>query len=80
MTQAAGWYPDPYGRFQERHWDGTSWTARVRTGTDETVDPLGVTTSIPFAIPASALPPKPRGVRRFVAWLRRIGRMVRRPS
>jgi hypothetical protein len=25
----AGWYPDPFGRFQSRHWDGEIWTEHV---------------------------------------------------
>ena len=37
-TAAAGWYPDPFGRFNHRYWDGT-WTASVssngRTYMDE---------------------------------------------
>lgn len=25
----AGWYPDPYGRYDARWWDGSSWTSQV---------------------------------------------------
>ena len=49
-----GWYPDPFGRYAQRYWDGDQWTARVSTDDVEQVDPLGVTTSIPFAIPSTA--------------------------
>lgn len=29
--QAAGWYPDPFGRHEMRYWDGRAWTANVST-------------------------------------------------
>ena len=66
---APGWYPDPLGRFQERYWDGDEWTARVRTGDVQQVDPLGVSVSIPFATPASAFPPDDGARRRRRRWL-----------
>jgi len=56
--QAAGWRNDPYGRFQQRYWDGAKWTEHVATGGVQQVDPMGASTVIPFATPASAhLPP-----------------------
>jgi hypothetical protein len=39
--KAADWYPDPAGRFSWRWWDGTAWTDRVRSRTEEQSDPLG---------------------------------------
>jgi len=55
MTEhAAGWYNDPYGRFQQRHWDGERWTERVATNGVAQVDPMGASTVVPFAIPATA--------------------------
>ncbi|MEO7398282.1 MAG: DUF2510 domain-containing protein [Ilumatobacteraceae bacterium] len=54
MTQAAGWSNDPYGRFQQRYWDGEAWTEHVATNGAASIDPLGDSTVIPFAIPASA--------------------------
>ena len=42
--QAAGWYNDPYGRFQQRHWDGTAWTEHVATNGVQQVDPMGAST------------------------------------
>lgn len=39
----AGWYPDPFGRFQVRFWDGQQWTANVSTNGVPTIDaPTGV--------------------------------------
>lgn len=55
MSQVpAGWFPDPYGRFQQRWWDGNDWTAQVSTNDVATVDPLGNSPVIPFAIPPTA--------------------------
>ncbi len=51
---AAGWYNDPYGRFQQRYWDGSAWTEHVATNGVQQVDPLGSSTVIPFATPATA--------------------------
>lgn len=28
----AGWYPDPAGRFELRHWDGVRWSEHVASG------------------------------------------------
>ena len=52
--QAAGWLSDPYGRFQQRYWDGTAWTGHVATNGVQQVDPMGNSSVIPFAIPATA--------------------------
>ena len=53
MTEQARWLPDPYGRYQQRYFDGTNWTAHVFHNGEQLVDPLGATLSIPFATPAS---------------------------
>lgn len=37
----AGWFPDPYGRFAQRYWDGSRWTEHVATGGVQAVDPMG---------------------------------------
>jgi hypothetical protein len=52
----AGWHNDPYGRFQQRYWDGTRWTEHVATAGQQQIDPLGASAVVPFAIPSSALP------------------------
>lgn len=57
MSQQAGWHHDPYGRFQQRYWDGTKWTEHVATGGVSQVDPMGDSTVIPFATPATAQQP-----------------------
>jgi hypothetical protein len=36
----AGWQPDPSGRFEQRYWDGASWTEHVSTGGVASSDPL----------------------------------------
>jgi hypothetical protein len=38
---AAGWYPDPRGRFDQRYFDGTAWTDHVYRGTVQSIDPQG---------------------------------------
>lgn len=53
MSQPAKWWPDPYGRFEQRYFDGEAWTAHVISGGEQTVDPLGTTVSVPFAAPTS---------------------------
>lgn len=43
-SAAPNWYPDPYGRYQQRYFDGTNWTAHVAdaAGTQSTdAAPLG---------------------------------------
>ncbi|MEO6470049.1 MAG: DUF4870 domain-containing protein [Acidimicrobiia bacterium] len=38
----AGWYPDPFGRYQVRYWDGEAWTANASTNGISAVDaPVG---------------------------------------
>lgn len=34
-----GWYPDPFGRFEHRYWDGVGWTEHVGGGGRQYVDP-----------------------------------------
>jgi hypothetical protein len=52
MSQPDGWWPDPYGRFQQRYFDGSNWTVHViDSNATQTVDPLGTTVSVPFATP-----------------------------
>ncbi len=46
MTSAApggaGWYPDPVGRFDDRYWDGGSWTSAVKRRDQVESDPEAV--------------------------------------
>jgi len=39
-TAPAGWFPDPLRRFEERFWDGLSWTTQVRSDNVESRDHL----------------------------------------
>ncbi len=71
MSQEPGWFNDPYGRFQQRYWNGTAWTEHVATNGVATADPLGALTVIPIVTPASAyttpvVPGAASGVRRFL--------------
>lgn len=62
MNAEAGWYRDPTGRYEQRHWDGSVWTERVRSGAGETLDPLADATSSSDADPATvASSPAARG-------------------
>lgn len=51
---SAGWFNDPYGRYQQRYWDGSDWTAHVITNGDQLVDPMGSSAVIPNATPSTA--------------------------
>jgi hypothetical protein len=35
----AGWYADPSGRFEQRYWDGSTWTEHVARGGAQYTDP-----------------------------------------
>jgi hypothetical protein len=37
---AAGWYPDPTRRSDQRYWDGNRWTDDVMTGGQRSRSPL----------------------------------------
>ncbi len=63
-TTPASWFRDPVGRFDERYWDGSQWTARIRTGGNEGVDPMGahytapVTPTVNPPVPPPAVGPQ----------------------
>jgi Protein of unknown function (DUF2510) len=40
----ASWQSDPFGRHQQRWWDGRQWTEKVRSGGTTGIDPPGVVT------------------------------------
>ncbi len=63
MSQQAKWWPDPYGRFQQRYFDGSKWTEHVIDNGTQTVDPLGTTVSVPFATPTSSATTDPAATR-----------------
>ena len=53
MSQVpAGWLNDPYGRYQQRYWDGSDWTGHVVTNGEQTVDPMGEQPGHPVRHPA----------------------------
>jgi uncharacterized protein YxjI len=43
----ANWYPDPYGRFEMRYYDGTQWTEHVANGGTQQVDAPGGYSVVP---------------------------------
>ena len=43
LAVPAGWYADPYGRFDLRYHNGSAWTADVSVVGDRFVDPMGTT-------------------------------------
>lgn len=42
----ADWYPDPFGRYEYRFHNGTTWTADVSTNGRRYVDPFGAAPSV----------------------------------
>ena len=40
--QVASWQLDPFGRHEERYWDGERWTEKVRSSGTVGIDPPGV--------------------------------------
>jgi hypothetical protein len=38
-SSAGGWFADPFGRYQERYWDGQRWTAHVAWWQRPEIDP-----------------------------------------
>ena len=54
----AGWYPDPFGRYQVRYWDGDAWTANASTNGISAVDaPVGA--PIPVSMRTDVVPVDP---------------------
>lgn len=41
-ASGASWQQDPFGRHDERWWDGERWTERVRTTGAHGIDPPGI--------------------------------------
>lgn len=46
-THAPNWYPDPFGRFEMRYFDGTQWTEHVANGGQQASDPPVGTSPVP---------------------------------
>ncbi len=55
-SHPAGWFPDPFRRFELRYFNGFSWTADVSTAGQRMVDPLG-TQHTPTGAPSVAFQP-----------------------
>jgi len=52
---AAGWYPDPTGRFEHRYWDGSAWTDSAARGGVQSQDPVAGRASV-GPLPAMSSP------------------------
>lgn len=39
---AAAWHADPFGRHEQRWWDGTRWSEKVRDQGIRAIDPPGI--------------------------------------
>lgn len=37
-----GWHADPFGRFEQRWWDGTKWTEKTRSAEVSAIDRPGI--------------------------------------
>lgn len=42
QTGTPSWQPDPFGRHEERWWDGAHWTEKVRSSGTTGIDPPGI--------------------------------------
>jgi hypothetical protein len=40
--RSVGWHADPFGRFQQRWWDGNTWTEKTRSADVAAIDPPGI--------------------------------------
>lgn len=55
---AAAWYPDPFGRFETRYWDGQAWTEHVAARGRPAVDaPVAATPEAPQRTAYASTPP-----------------------
>ncbi len=56
---SAGWYTDPYRRYDQRYWDGATWTEHVSRAGRQLVDAPHTDTvrASPVATPAQAVAP-----------------------
>jgi hypothetical protein len=58
VSQAPGWYRDPFHRGQERYWDGHVWTQGTRAeGSEDATSPDATSADATAAPPAPAPPP-----------------------
>lgn len=63
----AAWHTDPFGRHENRWWDGTRWTEKVRDGGRAGIDPPDLAVApqgAPLNEPADPIPSR-RTVRLF---------------
>lgn len=59
-----GWYPDPYRRYDQRYWDGASWTQHASRAGQQIVDaPTAVVQPAVAATPGAIVAPASKEVR-----------------
>ena len=63
-TPTANWYPDPFGRFEMRYFDGAQWTEHVANGGQQATDP---------PVGASAVPTVNRPTEKIQADVAKVG-------
>ena len=51
-NRQVGWHADPFGRHDQRWWDGTAWSEKVRSDRFGGIDPPGIDVA-PVAITES---------------------------
>lgn len=80
MTQQApaNWYPDPFGRYEHRYWDGTGWTEHVGSAGRQAVDaPVVSPPVMPVAhvSPTAVAQTRPAGKQASKRVQRQVGRL-----
>ncbi len=73
---AAGWYPDPHGRHEERWWDPPRWTDDVRDGGTRGTDPVAPAPASPTVSAAAVGPggdPRVLDLESFVVAMPEVG-------
>lgn len=66
------WYPDPFGRFEFRYWDGTQWTLHVASHGRQSTDPP-VSPPAPRAHHDQLAQPRSRASKKIQRQVRRAG-------
>jgi len=75
----ANWYPDPFGRFEHRYWDGSRWTEHVGSAGRQAVDlPVVSPPTLPVAARPAASTAATQGVPTDKPVTKKVQRQVRK--